>query len=597
MNDVPGRIFWLGAGISIAAPTSLPAAEPLVGHWLNHLLPKKDAKHLLALYRDHQRLLDKPFPRLEKLVEDAVAVFDEPVLELLRIFQNCPPNANHRLIADYLVRHRSWAVTTNFDTAIEAALGGALPVHTPAQESPESWGLIKLHGSIDEALPTLGHSIRNLVHGLAPHLARQIDAALDQTNCECVFAGYSGSDYFDIVPYFEARKEHPFAAQALWIDHARHAPYEVTADSLPKGAQRMLTAFSAVRVLRGDTTAALAALLAKAAIAEVAGSPWWAGWEARFAPEKWQRYLYAAKLYASLGIGRLSLNAARLACAAGAPDGMRMRQFIANGLRDCGRYTDELAYRHNAAPPLDKDEERLFWRRQEAAGLRLAHHSWAAWRTYGRLVEEVRQCPQAEGALADEQVWCLVEAAMFFRDGLVALPRIGLLRPLASHFKGRIRRLLDEARLRFPASARNPHVLALIHRMELSLAHAPGGLPTSYYYGLLRDGIQPPQRGEDEQSFEPDGLYRETDSLLGMVNAARDSAREHLARRRTTRPENHALLCRLARRELLYSWRLAKLIGDRPGLIKACRMLAQLADGTGRRRLRGLARRYAARQE
>lgn len=596
MTDKPRRVFWLGAGISIAAPTSLPAAPPLVGHWLNHLLPKKDAEYLLALYRDHKRLLDKPIPRLEKLVEDAVAIFGEPVLELLCIFRNRLPNANHRMVADYLTQHRGWAVTTNFDTAIEVATGGTLPVHTPMQDSTESWGLIKLHGSIDEALPQLGHSIRNLVHGLAPHLARRIGEALDQADGECVFAGYSSSDYFDVVPYFDAHKTRPFATRALWIDHAPDVPHEATADSLPEGAKRMLAAFSAVRVLRGDTAIALATKLATDRL-KGTSCPWWEGWEARFAPKKWQQHLYAAKLYASLGIGRHSLNAARLALASGAPDGMLMRQFIANGLRDCGRHSEELAYRHNAAPPLNSAEEKLFWQRQEAAGLRLARHSFASWRAYKRLVEELRQCPHTEGALADEQVWCLVEAAMLFRDGLLALPRIGLLRPLASYFKGRIRRLLDEARLRFPSSARNPHVLALIHRMEFTLAHAPGGLPAGYYYSLLRDGIQPPLRGADEQSFEPDSLYRETDSLLGMVNAARDSAREHLARRRTTRPENHALLCRLARRELLYSWRLAKLIEDRPGMTKACRMLVQLADGAGCRRLRGLARRYAARQE
>lgn len=596
MSDAARRVFWLGAGVSIAAPTALPAAEPLVVHWLNHLLPKKDAERLLTLYRNHGRLLKKAIPRLEKLVEDAVAVFGEPVLELLRIFQDSPPNANHLMVAGHLAQHRGWAVTTNFDTAIEAAAGGALPVHTPSRESAESWGLMKLHGSIDEALPQLGHSIRNLVHGLAPHLARRISEALDRADAECIFAGYSGSDYFDVVPYFDARKEQPFAARAVWIDHAAHAPREATADSLPEGAQSMLAAFSTVRVLRGDTTQALAAMVATVTSSGVAGRAWWEGWEARFAPEKWQQHLYAAKLYASLGIGRHSLNAARRAHAAGAPGGMRMCQFIANGLRDCGRYADELAYRRNATPLLDRAEDRLFWLRQEAAGLRLARHTLAAWLAYRRLVKEVLQTPQADAALADEQVWSLVEAAMFFRDGLLALPHIGLLNPLASYFKGRIRRLLDETRLRFPTSARNPHVLALIHRMEFTLAHAPGGLPTSYYFGLVRDGFQPPQRSEEEQSFEPDGLYRETDSLLGMVNAARDSARQHLAMRCTANPEAYPLLHRLAHRELLYSWRLAKLIEDRPGMTKACLMLAQLAHGAKRRRLRGLARRYAVRQ-
>lgn len=185
-------VFWLGAGISIPPPTSLPSAQALVKAWLRYLLPCSEAERIETLYQRYAHLIGKSIPRLEKLVEDARWAFGKPVLELLSFCSDASPNGMHWQIVDYLRANKGWAITTNFDDALEQAANGLLPVLAPSRSTADhEWGLIKLHGDIKEPLSQLGHSIANLTQGIAPPGGTASDfVAHAPSNCSRAVSGH-----------------------------------------------------------------------------------------------------------------------------------------------------------------------------------------------------------------------------------------------------------------------------------------------------------------------------------------------------------------------------------------------------------------------
>ncbi|WP_249337160.1 hypothetical protein [Serratia plymuthica] len=111
-------------------------------------------------------MLDKAFePSTVEVVERSCAA-----RELLRIFSLHLPNANHHLIADYLIKQRSWCITTNFDNCIERAGRHQIPVHVIDpdtktfdilhREYGEDWGIIKVHGTIEHAARGLAQRLQ-----------------------------------------------------------------------------------------------------------------------------------------------------------------------------------------------------------------------------------------------------------------------------------------------------------------------------------------------------------------------------------------------------------------------------------------------------
>jgi hypothetical protein len=195
-------VLFVGAGISRAAPTSLPLASPILTKTLEHLQSDPDVAAIIdgadlsEVLRDMLSLLPRPgFPPervydaiFEYVGRRALAVFDCLAGDII-------PNANHRIIAALACRGAK-VLTTNFDTCIERA--GA----------PHEcvW---HVHGSIDcpdEIVATM----RNL--GEAAFDLEKIDHLVKQLEGRTVlFAGYGGTDP-DLIPAF--RRARP--AQVFW---------------------------------------------------------------------------------------------------------------------------------------------------------------------------------------------------------------------------------------------------------------------------------------------------------------------------------------------------------------------------------------------
>lgn len=232
----PGKVvLMVGAGISIASPTQLPGEHDLTEALLDHLLDNKATSEIKKVFSQCEQWMGRSLPRLEHVLDKAF----EPLTiegversgsarELLRIFPHRPPNANHHLIADYLLKHRGWCITTNFDDCIEQAGHHQIPVHIIDpdtktfdilhREYGEDWGLIKVHGTIEHGCSGLGVTLSDLEHGLPEAFKTQLQQVTNQADL-MVVAEYSGTDHFDIIHWIRERWNGDRSTRLVWIDH------------------------------------------------------------------------------------------------------------------------------------------------------------------------------------------------------------------------------------------------------------------------------------------------------------------------------------------------------------------------------------------
>lgn len=197
-----GDAYGLFAGAGISVNSGIPLVNALIKKIVDCLpLKKVDAKLLLS----------RRFP-FEAFIQKIKSEVD--ISEVLKIFGLGKPNQSHKLIAK-LARTGKLKViiTTNFDTLIEQALKKEKVVFKTifTIENLEKFKnrkgkliLLKIHGSIEDqenigvileriTAKTNISSIQNVVKNFFHY-----------GNYEnIIFAGYSCSDYFDIVPEIE----------------------------------------------------------------------------------------------------------------------------------------------------------------------------------------------------------------------------------------------------------------------------------------------------------------------------------------------------------------------------------------------------------
>lgn len=604
-------VFWFGAGLSMAS--AMPSGYQLTRAWMEHHLPAGETEAILALFERNSELLRKSFPRLEKVIEDSLWSFGTGCLENLRFFDECRPNAQHAAIAHHLITHRCFAFTTNFDTAVEQVRPGAIPTMTPITGLTHDWGLIKLHGSMGDDLAGLGHSISNLRSGLFAPFRDLIIRLLDDPETMIVFCGYSGADFFDVTPLFQdrLRQQKPFAAQVLWLHHTGGADDgacgwgdEEWEEVLSEGAQTILAAFEPERRHRraGTTWNMLAELVPFPVIdPPTTARPWSQGWEERFSPDMAGRRLFAARLHASFGIGHRSASFID-------PDGLprdrvdQRHQLWCNALRDQGFYDAELRLRR-ALRPLPGAASREFEDRQWAAALRLAGHVPSAGLLYLRLLWRYALSRRAWDRA--QVLWTVAEAGLFAQAILAALPRQRLLRLALLWAELPLRLMVGASLVVFGRlskdceHAADPHLQMTVTRISNYLASYPGWLIAALEELIYwRDGLPVLEFHDDT----PD-RYRETDSLLGLVNHLRHDAALALAdvqwgwfglagdwRNADT---NSRIWLNEAADSLRLSFRMAGIINDHIGMIKAASGLARLARWRQRPRSAALWQRIA----
>jgi len=234
-GDVPepikGKVaLWLGAGISRALPTDAPLGYELTQWWLEQVCDGSYAEELLKAYKKLSPLIKKDMPRLEQLIELSSKHHSADVLSLLDVLKDLPPNPLHHLICEYLIENKSWVITTNFDECLESS-NPHIPVYViQSPECPnrilqeiksgaEDWGILKIHGTISQPTASMGVTVENITQNYSDGFSELLEHILFEEPVSLVFAGYGGSDFFDVVQFLRSRSDQEGNCKSAYIKH------------------------------------------------------------------------------------------------------------------------------------------------------------------------------------------------------------------------------------------------------------------------------------------------------------------------------------------------------------------------------------------
>jgi hypothetical protein len=592
-------VFWLGAGCS--HDCGMPLGRELTTAWLTHLLPSGEPKKILNLCDRFAKVTDYYGPRLEKVIDDAISIFGTDCLSLLNFFHDCEPTDLHKSIGNYSRLNQTFVITTNFDTAIEFSNPqDPLPVLTPQGTETIDWGVLKIHGGIQEGIDNLGASIRKLQSGLTQVTTNLLDRLISDPQNVFVFLGYSAGDFFDVNPYFERKRlVGRSAASAIWIHHDGSLPgvqiyphEDDWGDILSMEAERLLAAFQRSDLYCGRTHEIVELLLAQSITRAIQKTRTWnRNWEDYFYPTEKEKRQYAAKMYASLGIGPEVLAHRSLSDLPRDRFNFEHQSFF-NALRDAGCYEAECLLRRWANKYPSKYYPASFHRRQYAAALRLSGRWLRACIAYIAILRDIENSDSDDNySITTEDLWSVAEAGIFAQSTAMPFLRGPILRLLFAPFLLWLRSLSVRAcKILYSnlddSGYLEPHLVGNTARIE----------------DFITSSIVPIVRYKDLDflslnKFPLDGFgqYLETDSMLGSINYSRFSAHMMIQEIGWTFFPNklrseHIDAGVFHLKESLGG---ARVIGDYPGQIKALFLLAYLNGIRKQRRLRSGRRRLA----
>jgi hypothetical protein len=229
--QVADTVFWTGAGISADLPAGAPVGNVLADRALDHAFA---VGTLAAVVESYQALrITRQRPRLETLLDVVFSAHGLSALaDLLSDLRDPPPNGIHSFFAAHAAAGGKH-ITANFDPCIESAVTGGQKVevfhfHGSFADDPSGQGLGARLGEIEHGFPA---TIRDR---LAAILTTGPPAAL-------VFAGYSGSDFFDADPLLRAlaTKGGLGGMTVLWVDHREHSPRMISGDEAARAREQL----------------------------------------------------------------------------------------------------------------------------------------------------------------------------------------------------------------------------------------------------------------------------------------------------------------------------------------------------------------------
>jgi len=219
--------FFVGAGISIQPPASLPAAWEIKEKLLDALNPENSASSAFSLFLKQMNDNSAKSPEAERLsemmLEHILHLINEIdlnqnnqdeslVYKAIRLLDIRQPdilrrraNHNHFTLAHLLIRNKIPIIlTTNFDWQIEDAYTELLPGHVCDR-------LIKLHGDIRD-IESIKTTLPKVVAPLQGPHRRQLEEVLQKYSLCLV--GYSGRD-LDISVVLKESESNEF----YWLVH------------------------------------------------------------------------------------------------------------------------------------------------------------------------------------------------------------------------------------------------------------------------------------------------------------------------------------------------------------------------------------------
>ena len=593
-------IIWCGAGISI--PSGMPAGFSLTWKWLETLLPDAAYAELVKLYTGYGKWLNSsvqrmetvvPAPRLEQVIEDAVKIFGTQVLDNLSFFKEVQPNPMHHMLARAGLSSDCLVVTTNFDDAIEKAANRRLNVHRlNTMGNCSETGLWKIHGCISEPNETLGHSIRNLLQGLKPTFDSTLRKLLQDPNNEIIFIGYSGSDSFDVNPFFLSIAK-SIRARVTWIEHSRdtHEPQDLIPALFSSQKINLIlraAAFSIQRrVIQVNTETWLKSRFPQWAseFTPIYSNLKWQDFWLKWIPDDASKNLYAASVFATIGHGPKALNWALRAINTGisitTPQAERI---LLNGLRDCGMYAIEVKLRHKLQMSLPISAHDWNRARQYTASLFLARKEIFAIMEYRRLFKIVLSQRNIPDDVSEEIVWMLHDYGRFLCSvvrKIQSLPKlVGLIAnyTVKAWLGGEIRLIHDYVLSRLKRHIHSPHIYAGFDEMLKDLAFAHMDKPTNHYIKRAVElDITPAMPHQDQLSqMTSEDLFQESNSMLGQANILRNSSERSVGWIPITTMRARDDLRAASILQFKKAYLLSRLIQDYIGMLKSLKILNEL---------------------
>lgn len=571
ISDHPSEVlFWTGAGISIDPPSCLPSGYQLTKDVVDSFcIPGTWEKIIFYLGRAKYSHLDreiKTIPRLESVLGHIVSLLGSDFL--LRLYTLNPnPNYYHFFFAEHLLQHGKH-ITMNIDLGIENALcliGGSDPTRS----------LLHLHGDFREKPSDLGLTFENISKGLPKNLASQAQYLIDTSNT-LVFIGYSGSDFFDVNPFFLAMiGNNDLSKKTIyWIDFNKDFCFHIKYSSSDKKIL-ILDALSECGakcfLWKGPPCSFLDRLVEHWNMPNPAE---------RFetgatnpAPQfdktifNWQKYLITAKVYISMGLGGeaydiLSSHGNQLRASYKQYCSFRsdlseispevaFDYLVNEALRERGMYVDAGVVTKGFKLVTDIDKMLSFERR--ASDARLAGNWLSSREIYSRAIRFGRSRVGCSSRFDSVFLETLRGYLQLCRD----ICSIGW--PLGMYARGDIVSLTsminDDTAIR-EILARSPYDMSHIARLYTWEKHH---LPKSVNARL-------PSSFVAERDIMP--VFGETDNLLGVVNTRRSKLKAQLI---------HG--SGVNRAEIIELIELSQAIGDNPGVVKASMLLASVGAG------------------
>ena len=266
--DPSRTVFWIGAGLSYEAPSNLPLGNKLtdayldaclgdryknsfVECWNSNIEPLRDIVkqgEVVSLSKTRKRGIDSASgrPRLEFIIGEMNKLDNEFLdfrfnrnennalfgrksnIEALHHFAEAEPNIGHKIVAEF-ANSGAVIVTTNFDVCIEKAIGTSYgnlnnPVIKNGIQSincDNGVFVYHIHGvATDENIrENLGTTINKVSKPLPDDFKKEMISFFDK-GFDILFLGYSGSDYFDVRPFFdELACGGMFSGKAIFLSH------------------------------------------------------------------------------------------------------------------------------------------------------------------------------------------------------------------------------------------------------------------------------------------------------------------------------------------------------------------------------------------
>lgn len=502
----------------------------------------------------------KIVPRLEAILGNIVSVLGYSILR--RFYSlNPAPNYLHFFFAQHIAS-KGKHITLNLDQGIENAIKYSF------NDILSPW-ILHLHGKFGDMPSELGLTFENIAKGLSSITKQKtLEAILGADTI--IFTGYSGSDVFDINPFFKSLVGlHDLSKKtAIWLDHCESSSSEVKLYTQSKKKLVIMDALSncgaKTYVWKGLTNNFISELIKIWNFSTCTLQPSIERSTPSFDKDilNWQKQLITAKLYISMGLGAEALVALHDQCrldlayreyCKGQQELEEMTPtnkilYIRNeAYRELGRYGQSLKISAQLVPHTDLDIMLSYERK--ASDYWLA----GAWITAKKEFLEALKYGSTRLGNSHQFDTIYLEA---IRAYMQLCRDIGRLPIVGKHlFKKNISypiELINNNEYLQKLLRTNPydrsHIARLFAWEKHTLESNTEKLPT-----FLLDEIS---------IIEPFG---ETDNILGIINTTRSKLQLRLSRGQIVH-----------KKDVLRLLALSRAIGDRAGIVKACRLLAEV---------------------